>query len=122
MDREDERKRIIVDVSKLNSRHQNRGQQLSPGQAHRAPADWVRGVRHRGGVISIQALRWNCGNPSRDAKGACQVKQSKALSTDARHGDGPARMSDEVAVMAAEQRGRVAPADPLANSSGRMSA
>lgn len=64
MDREDERKRIIVDVSKLSSRHQNRGRQLSPGRARRKFADWVGGVWHRGGVISIQALRRNCGNSS----------------------------------------------------------
>ncbi len=72
-------------------------------------------------MISIQALRRNCGNSSRDAKGACQVKQNKALSTDAWLEDGPARKSDEVAVMAAEQRGRVALVDPIANSLGRMS-
>ena len=79
------------------------------------------GVRHRGDVILIQALRWNCGNSSRDAKGACQAKQSKALSTDARREDGPARSSDEATVMVVERRGRVALADPGVNSFGRMS-
>jgi hypothetical protein len=49
------------------------------------------------------------------------VKRNKALSTDAWLEDGPARKSDEVAVMAAEQRGRVALVDPIANSLGRMS-
>ena len=78
------------------------------------------GVRHRGGVISIQALRWNCGNASRDAKGAYRVKQNEVLSTDARFADGPARTSDEAAVMAVERRGWVALADPFANSSERM--
>jgi len=120
MDREDECKRITVDVSKLIRRHQNRGRLFSPGRAHRKPADWVGGVRHRGGVISIQALRRNCGNSSRDAKGACQATQSKALSTDARLEDGPVRMSVDAAVMAAEQRGWVVPVDPMANSLGRM--
>lgn len=72
-------------------------------------------------MISIQALRWNCGNSSRDAKGACQVKESEALSTDARLEDGPARKSNEAAVMAVERRGRVALADPHANSLRRMS-
>ena len=72
-------------------------------------------------MISIQALRRNCGNSSRDAKGACQVKQSEALSTDARLEDGPACTSDEAAVMAAEQRGRVVLVDATANSLGRMS-
>jgi len=48
------------------------------------------------------------------------VIQSKALSTDARLEDGPARTSDDVAVMAAEQRGRVVPVDPMVNSLWRM--
>ncbi len=120
MDREDERERIIVDVSKLNKRHQNRRRQLPPGQVQREPADWLGGVRHIGGVISIQALRRNCGNSSCDAKGACQVKQSEALSTDAQLEGGPARKSNDAALIAVERRGRVAPADPPANSQRRM--
>lgn len=116
MDREDECKRITVDVSKMIRRHQDQGRLLPSGQIHRKPADWVGGVRHRSGVISIWALRRNCGNSSRDAKGDCQVTQSKALSTDARLEDGLARMSDEAAVMAAEQRGRVVLVDPMVNS------
>ena len=72
-------------------------------------------------MISIQALWWNCGNASHDAKGACQVKKSKALSTDAWLADGSACMSDETAVMAVEQRGRVALVAPHANSLWRMS-
>lgn len=46
------------------------------------------------------------------------MKQNKALSTNVRLEDGPARTSDEAAVMAAEQRGRVALVDPIANSLG----
>ncbi len=78
-------------------------------------------VRHIGGVNLIQALWWNCGNSRRDAKGACQVKQNEALSTDARCEDGLARSSDEAAVMAVERRGRVALVDSGVNSFGRMS-
>ena len=49
------------------------------------------------------------------------MKKSEALSTDVRLEDGPARKSNEAAVMAVEQRGRVALADPDANSPWRMS-
>lgn len=48
------------------------------------------------------------------------MTQSKALSTDAWLEDGLAHMSDDAAVMAAEQRGPVVPVDPMANSLGRM--
>ena len=78
------------------------------------------GVRHREGASSIQALRWNCGNSARDAKGACQVTKSEAQSTDARAEDGPTRMSVEAPVMGAEQRGRVVPVASRVNSLRRM--
>lgn len=78
------------------------------------------GVRHRDGASSVQALWWNCGNPDCDAKGACQVKKSEALSTEARFGDGPTRMSDEVSVMDAERRGRVVLVTSVVNFFGRM--
>ncbi len=86
------------------------------------PAYWVGGVRRRGGVISIRARLWNCGNSERDAKGDGQAKQSKALSTDARTEDGPTRSSVEASVMGAERRGRVVPVEACVNFFGRMSA
>jgi hypothetical protein len=49
------------------------------------------------------------------------VKQSEALSTDARREDGLARSSDEATVMVVERRGRVALVDSGVNSFGRMS-
>ena len=87
-----------------------------------SPAYRVGGVRRRGGVISIRARLWNCGNSERDAKGDGQAKQSKALSTDARTEDGPTRSSVEASVMGAERRGRVVPVEACVNFFGRMSA
>lgn len=81
----------------------------------RYPAYRVSGVRRKGGVISIRARPWNCGNPDRDAKGEDQVKKSEVESTDARSGDGPICSSAEVAVMAAERRDRVVPVEALVN-------
>ena len=83
----------------------------------RHPAYRVGGVRRRGGASSIRALPRNCGNPNRDAKGDGQAKKSEAPSTDARFGGGSALSSSEAAVMAAERRGRVVPAEQRANSS-----
>lgn len=45
-----------------DSRHRNQRPQLPLGRAHREPADWMGGVRHRDGASSVQALWWNCGN------------------------------------------------------------
>ncbi len=42
------------------------------------------------GASLIQAHLWNCRNPCCDDKGEGQVKKSKALSTDAQCGGGPA--------------------------------
>ena len=57
-----------------------------------------------------------------DVKGAGQVKKSKAQSTEAQAEGGLTRMSVDVAVMVAEQRGRVVPVDPCSNFLGRMRA
>lgn len=35
---------------------------LAWDQAHRQPAYWVSGARHRDGAILTQALMWNCRN------------------------------------------------------------
>jgi len=83
---------------------------------------WVGGVRRRGGVSSIQAHPWNCGNSGRDAKRKDQVKKSKVESIEARSEDGPTRSSVEALVMSVERRGRVVPVQTCANSLGRMSA
>ena len=86
------------------------------------PAYWVGGVRRRGGVSSIRAHPWNCGNSDRDAKRKDQVKKSKVESIEARSEDGPACISVEGLVMSAERRGRVVPVETCVNSVGRMSA
>lgn len=51
------------------------------------PAYWMGGVRRRGGVSSIRAHPWNCGNSDRDAKRKDQVKKSKVESIEARYED-----------------------------------
>lgn len=86
------------------------------------PAYWVGGVRRRGGVSSIRAFPWSCGNSERDAKRKDQVKNSKVESIDARFEDGPPRMSVEALVMSAVRRGRVARVETGVNSLGRMGA
>lgn len=96
-----------INVENSLRRHQNRGLGISPGSAYREPAYWVGGVRHREGASSILALVWNCKNLRGDAKEDGQEKKIEALSTDALCRGGPARSSDEAAVMAVEQRGRM---------------
>jgi len=85
------------------------------------PVYWVGGVRRRGGVSSIQAHPWNCGNSDRDGKRKDQVKKSKVESIEARSEDGPTSISVEALVMSAEPRGRVVPVETCVNSLGRMS-
>jgi hypothetical protein len=85
------------------------------------PAYWVGDVRRRGGVSSIRAHPWNCGNSDRDAKRKDQVKKSKVESIEARSEDGPACISVEGLVMSVERRGRVVPVETCVNSLGRMS-
>lgn len=62
VNREDEHQLTIIQVSKLNRRHQNRGGYVAPGQVHRKPVYWVDGVRHRDGVSPILAFMRNCRN------------------------------------------------------------
>jgi hypothetical protein len=116
--REDEYKRTIIKVSKLNRQHQNRGPQLSSGQAYRIPVYWVGGVRHIDGVSSDQAFSWNCGNLDQNVKGESQVKKSKTLSTNVWSEDGRTYTSVDDSVMESEQRSSVVPATPWVNSDG----
>jgi hypothetical protein len=99
-----------------------RGQAYSWDEPIGEPADWVGGVRRRGGVSSIRAHPWNCGNSGCDAKRKDQAKKSKVESIEARSEDGPACISVEGLVMSVERRGRVVPVQTCANSAGRMSA
>lgn len=84
------------------------------------PVYWVGGVRRKDGVISIQALQWNCGNSNDNAKGEDQVKKSKIESTEVSFEDGPICSSAEAPVMGVERRDRVVPADFPVNFVWRM--
>ena len=54
------------------------------------------GVRHGGGVTWIQALMWNVGTCRPDVKGETQAGGPReGESTDAGHGGGGVRSSDE---------------------------
>ena len=75
-------------VENSHRRHQNRGLGIFPGSAHREPAYWVGGVRHKDGVSSILALVRNCKNLHCDAKEDGQEKKIEALSTNAQCGGG----------------------------------
>ena len=105
-------------MSKLNRQHQNRGPQLSPGQAYRIPVYWVGGVRHEDGVSLDQAFSWNCGNLDQNVKGESQVKKSKTLSTNVWSEDGRTYTSVDDSVMESEQRSSVVPVTSWANSDG----
>lgn len=119
--RKDEYKRTIIEVSKLNRQHQNRGPQLSSGQAYRIPVYWVGGVRHEDGVSSDQALSWNCGNLDQNVKGEGQVKKSKTLSTNVWSEGGRTYTSVDGSVMEPEQRSSVVLAASWVNFVRRMS-
>jgi hypothetical protein len=99
-----------------------RGQEYPWDESIGEPAYWVDDVRRRGGVSSIRAHPWNCGNSGCDAKRKDQVKKSKVESIEARSEDGPACISVEGLVMSVERRGRVVPVQTCVNSLGRMSA
>ena len=49
---------------------------LAWDKAHRQPAYWVSGARHRDGAILIQALMRNCRNQAIDAKGEAQGQKT----------------------------------------------
>ena len=50
------------------------GREYAPGAVQRGPAYWLDGVRHEGGVSMVQALVWNVGTCSLDAKGEVQAE------------------------------------------------
>ncbi len=63
---------------------------------------------------------WNLGTHRPDAKGAIQAgKTRKNLSTNAGHGGGPLRSSDEASVMGVEQRERIVRFYFIVNRTGR---
>lgn len=118
--REGEYKRTIVKVSKLTDDIKTGG--------HNYPRDKLIGNLFTGWAVSgiemararFRRFNGTVGTQHRDVKGGRQVKKSEMQSTDARVEDGLPRSSDDVSVMDAERRGRVASADPWANFFGRM--
>ena len=70
------------------------------------PADWVDGVRRKGGAIFIQASLWNYGKPIFAAKACGQGLKLKVQRVDTKMGGGPSYTSAEASVMEVEQRGR----------------
>ena len=77
-------------------RHRNRVGCLARDEAQRKPVDWLGGVRHEGGVSTIQALVRNVGTCRPDAKGEVQVGgPDEDQSTDAGRRGGATRSSDE---------------------------
>ena len=97
------------------------GSDVAPGEGGTKPVYGPIGVRHRGSVSWVQALALNCGNLRWRWQGKGASPQGEADSTEAPPRDGAARSSDEVAVMAAERRGRVIWSCHRANCASRRS-
>jgi hypothetical protein len=62
------------------------------------------GIRHKDGVNSMQASKWNLGTCRSDVKREAQEPKLKCESIDAEHRGGAGRSSDEGSVMELEQR------------------
>lgn len=87
----------LMTCRKLFHRHRNRVGRLARDGAQRKPVYRLGGVRHKGGVSSIQALVWNVGTCRSDDKGRIRVDGlHEDASTDAEHRGGAARSSEEV--------------------------
>lgn len=97
------------------------GLYVIPGQVWREPVYWPYGVRHRGSASLVRALMLNCGNLRQRWKGKGTSPKGKADSTDAQPRGGATRSSNEVAVMAMEQRGRIILSEECVNCESRKS-
>src|SRR6266496_6181196 len=119
-DREGERKRTAVDVSKSLRRHRTGGRTELPGWAWRVPEYWPGGVRHLGGASLVCGSCTERGKAGADTarpavllmlpggrEGARQRRTPETLSTGAAPAGGPARSSAEAPVMGVERRGRL---------------
>ena len=62
------------------------------------------GIRHKDGVNSTQASKWNLGTCRSDDKGEAQGPKLECESTNAEHRGGAGRSSDEGSVMELERR------------------
>ena len=77
------------------------------------------GIRHGGGVTSVQARVRNLGTCRSDAKGEVQVgSPHEDERTEAGHGGGAVRSRDEGSVMGLDRRGCLIRPDPWVNLQG----
>ncbi len=74
-DQGDEHKRTIDEVSKIGMTSK-RVASRTPGSVQGVPVNCLSGVRHKDGVILIQALVWNVGTCRSDDKGETQVGET----------------------------------------------
>lgn len=96
----------LMTCRKFHQKMSKPGSPLAPGQGWAAPADGPIGIRHKGGVTSIQALVRNLGTCRPDAKGEIQAEGlRKGESTDAGHRGGDVRSRVEGSVMGSDRRG-----------------
>jgi hypothetical protein len=99
----------LMTCRKTPKRRRNRDLGLCPvKKVEGQPVYCSTGVRHEGGVISMEALVRNVGTCRRDAKGEAQADSlCKSERTDARHRGGVARSRVERSVMEPDRRGGV---------------
>jgi hypothetical protein len=74
---------------------ETRLQSLAWDDVEAKPVYGLDGDRHKGGVISVQALAWNVGTCRHDAKGKAQGAAPRGSNPDAWHRDGSTRSSVE---------------------------
>jgi hypothetical protein len=119
-DQEGERKRTAVDVSKLQGRHQNRGDPFGFGTSLagvRLLARWCPACRRREPGLRLPHGTWEgvrrycrirSGAGPDPARGSVPSGRNReALSTEAAHAGGPACSSEEATVMVVERRSRI---------------
>ena len=83
------------------------------------PDFWLSGIRHGGGVTSVQARVRNLGTCRPDAKGEVQVgSPHEDERTEAGHRGGAVRSRDEGSVMGLDRRGCLIRPDPWVNLQG----
>jgi hypothetical protein len=83
------------------------------------PDFWLGGIRHGGGVTSVQARMRNLGTCRSDAKGEVQVgSPHEDERTEAEHRGGATRSREEGPVMGPDRRGCLIRPEPRVNLHG----
>ncbi len=95
------------------------GSVIDLGRVQITPVYRLDGIRCRGCMILIQAFMWNVGTCWFNAKGRGIMQTHNSASTNVSQRGGVTRSSDEVAVMAVEQRGYVVRLALITNRIGR---